>query len=191
MTENNSQSTTAPASRTRAGDRTRSADGRSEAGEPRRGAAQRPTRRRFGGTGAQIRSSLGFYRVMAYLTGTFLILLCIEMIVRYGAGYDVIAGGTDAATNATVLLGANKVDADNLTGGLNLSTGVLIVHGWLYVVYLIADFRLWSLMRWPFTRFLLIALGGVIPGLSFVMERRVHREAEQELVANPKAVRRY
>nr|WP_235861729.1 DUF3817 domain-containing protein [Tersicoccus phoenicis] len=138
-----------------------------------------------------MRSSLGFYRVMAYLTGTFLILLCIEMIVRYGAGYDVIAGGTDAATNATVLLGANKVDADNLTGGLNLSTGVLIVHGWLYVVYLIADFRLWSLMRWPFTRFLLIALGGVIPGLSFVMERRVHREAEQELVANPKAVRRY
>ena len=57
---------------------------------------------------------------------------------------------------------------------VNLSTGILIVHGWFYVVYLFADFRLWSLMRWSFTRFLLIALGGVIPFLSFFVEAPHH-----------------
>ncbi|GGC85588.1 hypothetical protein GCM10011512_10560 [Tersicoccus solisilvae] len=186
MTESNPQPTTAPASSAPAGRPATTGGGPRGDGGP-----SRPTRRRFGGTNAQIRSALGFYRVMAYLTGTFLILLCIEMLVRYGAGYDLIAGGTDAATNTTVPLGLNMIAADNLSGGLNLSTGILIVHGWLYVLYLIADFRLWSLMRWPFTRFLVIALGGVVPGLSFVMERRIHREAEHELVANPKAARRY
>ena len=33
---------------------------------------------------------------------------------------------------------------------VNLSTGILIAHGWFYVLYLFSDFRLWSLMRWRF-----------------------------------------
>ena len=37
-------------------------------------------------------------------------------------------------------------------GGVNLSVAVLIVHGWMYVVYLMSNFRLWSLMRWPFAQ---------------------------------------
>jgi hypothetical protein len=51
-----------------------------------------------------------------------------------------------------------------------LSIGILIVHGWLYVMYLFAGFRLWSMMRWPIGKFLIIALGGVIPVLSFIVE---------------------
>ena len=74
---------------------------------------------------------------------------------------------------------------------MNLSIAVLVAHGWLYVLYLIADFRLWSLMRWPFTRFVLIALGGVIPFLSIILERKVHREVEAELAAHPEAAKRY
>ena len=49
-----------------------------------------------------------------------------------------------------------------------------MVHGWFYVVYLFSDFRLWSLMRWPFTRFICIALGGVVP-VPLVLPRGAHR----------------
>jgi len=48
-------------------------------------------------------------------------------------------------------------------------------------VYLFSDFRLWSLMRWPFTRFIVIALGGVIPFLSFILEARIGREVRAYL----------
>jgi hypothetical protein len=59
--------------------------------------------------------------------------------------------------------------------------GILVAHGWFYVVYLFACFRLWSLMRWPFLRFILLALGGVVPFLSFIMETRVAREVKAYL----------
>ena len=60
---------------------------------------------------------------------------------------------------------------------------ILVVHGWFYVLYLFSDFRLWSLMRWPFTRFLIIASGGVIPVISFPVERHYHRRALAEIEA--------
>ncbi len=59
------------------------------------------------------------------------------------------------------------------------------------MVYLFSDFRLWSMMRWPFMRFITIALGGVVPFLSFFVEHKVHREVEAELAAFPKAAKRY
>jgi cytochrome c oxidase subunit IV len=49
------------------------------------------------------------------------------------------------------------------------------------VVYLIADFRLWTLLRWSFVRFLLIALGGVVPLLSFYTEAKFGKIAKEEL----------
>ena len=48
-------------------------------------------------------------------------------------------------------------------------------------MYLFSDFRLWSLMRWPFTRFIIIALGGVVPFLSFILEARIGREVRAYL----------
>ena len=80
---------------------------------------------------------------------------------------------------------------DSVTDGFNLSIAVLIAHGWLYVVYLVAAFRLWSLMRWHGMRLLLIAGGGVVPFLSFIVEKRVHAETLRELAAHPEALRRY
>jgi len=64
---------------------------------------------------------------------------------------------------------------------LNLTVLILIVHGWLYVVYLLADFRLWTLMRWPFTRFLIIGAGGVVPFLSFYTEAKYAKLAREQL----------
>jgi Domain of unknown function (DUF3817) len=62
-----------------------------------------------------------------------------------------------------------------------MSIGILIVHGWFYVVYLLADFTLWSRMRWPFAMFILIALGGIVPFLSFIAEHFVGKRARREL----------
>lgn len=68
--------------------------------------------------------------------------------------------------------------------GANLSLLILIAHGWFYVAYLISCFLLWSPMRWRFPRFLLLALGGVIPFLSFFLEVRTHRSVTAYLEAH-------
>jgi len=151
-------------------------------------------KRRFGGTVAQIRAALGFYKVFAYTTGVLLLLLVIELVIRYGFQSVLMAGGNDASTGAAHGFGFAAVAEDgsfSVTGGFNLSTAVLIVHGWMYVIYLIADFRLWSLMRWPFSKFILIALGGVVPFLSFFVERKIHAQTLAEIDANPQASKRY
>ena len=156
--------------------------------------AARPAtpKRRFGGTPAQILTALKFYKVLAYATGTMLLLLVIELVLRYGFQSVLVAGGTDTL-GASHGFGLVNIDGGVMpvTGGVNLSTMVLIIHGWMYVVYLIADFRLWTLMRWPFGKLVLIALGGVIPFLSFFVEAKVHKEVLAEVAANPKAGKRY
>ena len=125
-----------------------------------------------------MKSALKFYRVTSYITGTFLLLLCVEMIVRYVFGYDLIMGGV----NGLVALEVHGVEGSGLSGtGLNVSTAILIVHGWLYVAYLYGDYRMWTLFRWSFTRFVIIALGGVVPFLSFFTERHFHKIAEAQL----------
>ncbi|WP_336857697.1 DUF3817 domain-containing protein [Sinomonas albida] len=154
-------------------------------------ATGRTPQRRFGGTVAQIRSALGFYKIMAYATGSMLLLLCVEMILRYGFGRFIFAGGSDAFTGKSFGFGLADADPAGVVGGFNVSITILIVHGWMYVLYLISNFRLWSLMRWPFVRFILMALGGVVPFLSFFVERRMHAEVDRELVAHPDAGQRY
>jgi integral membrane protein len=61
---------------------------------------------------------------------------------------------------------------------INLSSAILIAHGWFYVVYLFTCFRVWSLLRWPFWRFLWLASGGLFPVFSFFLERWAHRVVE-------------
>lgn len=129
----------------------------------------------------RIRTGLKLYRVTSIVTGSFLLLLVLMMVFRYGFGVDIEFGGP---------FGFLALTPRELITGVNLSTVILILHGWFYVAYLYSDFRLWSLMRWQFPRFLLIALGGVIPFLSFIVERRVHRATVAELaaLANPQPV---
>jgi len=128
----------------------------------------------------RIRGALKFYQVASVITGVMLLLLCAEMIVKYVFHYELFAFGPNGfVTFEPVLETASGLES---TGqGVNLSTGILIAHGWFYVVYLFSDFRLWSLMRWPFTRFIVIALGGIIPFLSFFLEARIGREVRTYL----------
>lgn len=124
----------------------------------------------------RIRTVTRVFKVSAIITGVFLLLLCVMMVLRYGFGGDIELGGER---------GFLAVTPQAAITGVNLSTIILIVHGWLYVFYLACDFLLWRLLRFGFGRFLLIALGGIVPVLSFVFERTVPRYVEERLAAHP------
>lgn len=122
----------------------------------------------------RIRKVLAVYRVSAIITGIFLLLLCAMMVLRYGFGVDIELGGP---------FGFLALQPRSEIVAVDLSTGILIAHGWLYVLYLGCDFLLWRMLRFSFGRFLLFALGGIIPGLSFYFEFRVPRYVNGELAA--------
>lgn len=111
-----------------------------------------------------------------------MILVMITWGIRRlpGLGFDLWAFGP----NGLLTFESYGLEGEGLpTVGLNLTNAILIVHGWLYVVYLFTDFRLWTLLRWPFFRFLVIALGGVVPLLSFFTEHIYAKRANLELDA--------
>lgn len=87
------------------------------------------------------------YRIMAFVTGGMLLLLCLEMLLKY-------------------------VVQVNGFGEPVLGSWIAFVHGWIYVVYAVTVFDLWSRMRWSFGRIVVLIAGGVIPVLSFVMEQK-------------------
>ena len=128
----------------------------------------------------QIRSTLRFYKVSSYITGVFLLLLMVTWGIRRlpFLGFDLWLLGP----NGFITFESYGVEGEGLpTTGINLTVLILIVDGWLYVVYLLADFRIWTLMRWPVTRFLFIALGGIVPFLSFYTEAKFAKLAEAQL----------
>ena len=121
-----------------------------------------------------IRRTLAVYKVSSILTGIFLMGLVVMMVTRYGFQRDIELNGPDAFLALSPL--------DTLTG-INFSIFLLAVHGWLYVLYLGCDFVLWRVAYrgahpQPFLMFLWIAMGGIIPFLSFYFERQVPREIE-------------
>lgn len=117
----------------------------------------------------KVRTTVKVFKVSSIITGTFLLLLVVMMVFRYGFGVDIELAGP---------YGLLALTPKDLIVGVNLSTIILIVHGWFYVVYVGADFVLWRYARWSFPRFLLIALGGIVPISSFIFERLVPRWAE-------------
>nr|WP_231366441.1 DUF3817 domain-containing protein [Zhihengliuella flava] len=148
----------------------------------------KPQGRRLGGTHAQIQNAATWFKIAAYITGVFLLLLVVEMTAKYGFGVELVAGGTlyDGTSNALGFL-----PVDGYDGGFNITLAIQIAHGWMYVLYLLCDFRLWMLMRWKFPRLLFIALGGVVPFLSFYVESKIHREVQREIEDAPAAEKRY
>ncbi len=127
-----------------------------------------------------IRGALKFYQIASIITGVGLLLLCTEMIVKYLFGYELFLGGSGGFLWLAPVIDTGS-GHESTGDGVNLSLGILIAHGWFYVVYLFACFRVWSLMRWGFVRFVTLALGGIVPLLSFFMEARVGREVRAYL----------
>ncbi|MCO5975068.1 MULTISPECIES: DUF3817 domain-containing protein [Actinoallomurus] len=94
------------------------------------------------------------YRVMAYVTGVLLIALCFVAVPL-------------------------KLFAHN---GV-LSTAIGIPHGMIcYPLYLITAFDLYRRVRWPLGKMVLIVLAGIIPFLTFYVERRVVAELRERTV---------
>lgn len=100
---------------------------------------------------ARTRASLARYRVAALVTGTFLLILCVELLLKYAL--DV---------------------SDDV---MRYVRWVPFAHGWIYVLYLVTVVDLWSKMRWRFGRLVTMVLAGVVPVMSFVVEKKVHAEA--------------
>lgn len=90
-----------------------------------------------------LKTPLGRYRVLAYIVGTLLIVLFFAGIpLQLWAHNDVIA------------------------------KYVGMLHGFLYLIYLVACLELVLRYRLHVIRFLLMAAAGFVPFLSFVMERK-------------------
>ncbi len=122
----------------------------------------------------RIRLVLKLFRVSAIVTGAFLLLLVVMMVARYGFLVDIEY--SDAYG-----FGLTPRELIDERGSLNVSLIILTTHGWLYVVYLALNFLLWRFTHWSFGRFLFIALGGIIPLLSFFFEFSVPRWVRVEL----------
>ncbi|NLE82293.1 MAG: DUF3817 domain-containing protein [Rhodococcus sp.] len=88
----------------------------------------------------KIRSALLRYRVLAYTTGVWLLVLTAEMVAKY----------------------IFKVE--------DLPSWIAIVHGWAYFAYLIMALDLAVKVRWPVGRTIGTLLAGTIPFLSFYVE---------------------
>ena len=117
----------------------------------------------------QAASALKFYRVSSKITGVFLILVGLEMVLKYFFGLIIWSGGTAGILG----LVQDSVDDTGLpVSGADISKLLLQVHGMLYVVYLFADFRIWRLANLKFQDFLVIAMGGVVPLSAFFIERK-------------------
>jgi integral membrane protein len=129
---------------------------------------------------AQLQGALKYFKTTSYITGVFLLVISVLFGIRLGMSADVWIGGPNG------LLGLAQYSVDPGTGqktglptqGVSFTTFALIIHGWLYVAYLFGDFRLWTMLRWGIGKFLIIALGGVVPFLSFFTERHYAKVAE-------------
>lgn len=102
---------------------------------------------------------------MAFVTGAMLLLLVVEMTLKY-------------------VFQANGVDPETGNARAVLGSWIAIVHGWIYVVYAVAVFDVWSRMRWSLQRLFVMIAGGVVPVLSFIVERKAHGWLEADLEAS-------
>ena len=126
---------------------------------------------------------LNLYRIAANVTGVFLLIISALYAIRLIQSKDLWMFLPDGNIFgfASFTLDAQGFKTGLPTTGIDLTSMVLIVHGWLYVFYLYTDFRLWSLLKWNLGRFLLIAAGGVVPLLSFFAERHFRKVALAEI----------
>ncbi len=104
------------------------------------------------GADTRLAGALTRYRVMAIITGVFLLTVFVGLL-RYIPAIGLDEGPVDTFFSA-----------------------VAIIHGWIYIVYLVTVVMLWMRMRWSLGRLIYMAAGGIVPLLSFFAERRIAHE---------------
>ena len=103
--------------------------------------------------GAPLRAAVLRYRVMAYGTGVVLIVLCFVGIPLQVAHHPAVA---------------------NVVG---------VVHGILYIIYLITAYLLARMLRLARQPTVILLLAGTIPVMTFIVERWVTRRYIQPALA--------
>jgi len=102
------------------------------------------------------------YRVLAYVTGVFLLLLTFHIILQ---GFQMQDTGESWFSNegmSAIIPGSGHA--------------IPLIHGWCYLIYVIVAIDLWMRTRLPLFGTVLVLLAGTIPVMSFVAERWVtHR----------------
>jgi integral membrane protein len=92
-----------------------------------------------------VRTAVLRYRVMAYITGTVLIVLCFVGIPLQVAGHPVVAND------------------------------VGVVHGILYIIYLVCAWILSRKLELATKPTVIMLLAGTIPVMTFIVERWITR----------------
>lgn len=99
----------------------------------------------------RVKTALTLFAITAWVTGVMLLLLCVRMIMEYILHMDV--------------------------SSLNW---VAIAHGWVYALFLLATLNLGMKARWATKTWLVTALAGVVPFLSFFVEHWRRKEVTEE-----------
>lgn len=95
----------------------------------------------------RVKQALTMFSIAAWITGVLLLLLCLRMIMEYGFNMDVSA-----------------------------LAWVARVHGLAYILFLMTSLNLGLKARWPAATWLVTAISGVVPFLSFVVEAKRRKE---------------
>jgi integral membrane protein len=103
---------------------------------------------------ATVRRALTFFRVMAFVVGVGLLLLVLGMVLRYGFDEP------------------------------RLSEVWSPIHGFLYMVYMVATANLGFKLRWGIGKIVLVMLAGTIPFVSFIAEHKVSNEVKARLAGD-------
>ena len=106
-----------------------------------------------------MRSALTRYRALAWATGVFLLLLTLHVLVQWRQSASEGLAYGDAPGLGRWIPGADH--------------WVPMVHGYLYLIYVIVAVDLWFRARLPIGRTVLVVLAGTVPFMSFVAERWV------------------
>jgi integral membrane protein len=113
-----------------------------------------------------VNAALNRYRVMATIVGVLLIVLCLVGLPLNEA-HLVNDAWFPVGTNAQQL-------------GDNISKYLGVLHGWLYMAFVVVAFLLSRKAKWDLTFTLVTLLCGTIPIVSFWAERRATAKVRAE-----------
>ncbi|WP_304323850.1 DUF3817 domain-containing protein [Corynebacterium frankenforstense] len=104
----------------------------------------------------RVRQALTIFSVAAWATGCMLLLLCARMIAEYLLHMEMPSW----------------------------ATWVAILHGWAYIAFVIATLNLGLKARWKPATWVVTAISGVVPLLSFFVEHWRRREVTEKFQLN-------
>jgi integral membrane protein len=105
-----------------------------------------------------MRGALTRYRVMAFIVGTALI--CLTIVIIFQAFGDHVKLAEEI---------------------------VAPIHGYLYLIYLVAAADLARRAHWKLGRILIVVAAGFVPTLAFIVEHRVYQQMQAEFAAEAEA----